>query len=73
MKGNPKYEVNDVVEFELDEGLIVQGYVFVVDKYGVFEDNSDVYYDVFVESMDNLLVKHIKEPFIIRKIGHKED
>jgi hypothetical protein len=66
MKGNPKYKLNDTVEFKVfDE--ILQGYIFVIDKYGTFDNPTDVSYDIMVESK-NCLYKHVTEKLVIRKI-----
>ena len=66
MKGKPKYKLNDTVEFKVfDE--VLQGYIFIVDKYGTFDNPTDVSYDIMVESK-NCLYKHVTEKLIIRKI-----
>ena len=60
MIGKPKYNYDDKVEFNIDNKP-VKGYIYIVDKYGIWEDNSDVYYDIM--SLDEtMLYKHIKEP-----------
>ena len=59
MLGKPKYELDERVKFVID-GKVKHGYVFIIDKYGTFFDNSDVSYDIMVES-DNILYKHIRE------------
>jgi hypothetical protein len=38
----------------------VTGKVFVVDKWGIFCDHSDVYYDIKDEKA-NMLYKHVEE------------
>lgn len=66
MKGKPKYKLNDTVEFKVfDE--VLQGYIFIVDKYGTFDNPTDVSYDIMVESK-NCLYKHVTEKLVIRKI-----
>ena len=66
MKGKPKYKLNDTVEFKVcDE--ILQGYIFIIDKYGTFDNPTDVSYDIMVESK-NCLYKHVTENLVIRKI-----
>ena len=65
MKGHPKFNYNDEVKFNLD-GEIKKGIVYVIDKYGTFEDDSDVSYDVLVENENGkCLYKHINENFLI--------
>lgn len=62
MVGNPKYKIGDNVSFTLEKE-IKQGEIYVVDKYGTFEDDSDVSYDIFVKN-DNVLYKHVKETML---------
>ena len=65
MKGHPKFNYNDDVKFNLD-GEIKKGIIYVIDKYGTFEDDSDVSYDVLVENEnERYLYKHINEKFLI--------
>lgn len=65
MKGHPKFNYNDEVKFNLD-GEIKKGIIYVIDKYGTFEDDSDVSYDVLVENEnERCLYKHINEKFLI--------
>lgn len=62
MKGNPKYQYGNLVKFELN-GEIKEGTVYIIDKYGTFEDDSDVSYDILVGN-ENCLYKHINEKYI---------
>lgn len=62
MVGKPKYKIGDNVSFTLEKE-IKQGKIYVVDKYGTFEDDSDASYDIFVKS-DNVLYKHVKETML---------
>lgn len=62
MVGKPKYKIGDNVSFTL-ENEIKQGEIYIVDKYGTFENDSDVSYDIFVKS-DNVLYKHVKETML---------
>lgn len=65
MKGHPKFNYNDEVKFNLD-GEIKKGIVYVIDKYGTFEDDSDVSYDILVKNEnERCLYKHINEKFLI--------
>lgn len=64
MIGKPKFKVNDSVNFIIGNTKRI-GTVFIVDKYGTFEDNSDVSYDIFVES-ENMLYKHINEKYVTK-------
>ncbi len=65
MKGHPKFNYNDEVKFNLD-GEIKKGIVYVIDKYGTFEDDSDVSYDILVKNEnEKCLYKHINEKFLI--------
>lgn len=67
MKGQPKYKKGQMVKFSLmDE--IKEGCIYIIDKYGTFEDDSDVSYDIFVKPK-NCLYKHIREDLIIQNIN----
>ena len=59
MIGKPKYHLDEPVSFEIN-GEVKHGVVYIVDKYGTFFDDSDVSYDILVES-ENTLYKHIHE------------
>lgn len=69
MLGKPKYKIDDIISFKLkgeDKEYTLTGKVYIVDKYGTFFDNSDVSYDIMVESGDYpieypCLFKHIRE------------
>lgn len=66
MKGKPKYKLNDSVEFKVGDDIF-QGYIFIIDKYGTFDNPTDVSYDIMVDSK-NCLYKHVTEKLVIRKI-----
>lgn len=69
MFGKPKYKEGDMVLFKYaiqGEELEKCGAVYIVDKYGVFGDTSDVSYDILVEE-ENMLYKHINEKFVTGK------
>ena len=77
MIGKPKYKIDDVISFRLkddeDKEYTLIGNVYIVDKYGTFFDNSDVSYDIMVESGDYpisypCLFKHINENLVLRRI-----
>lgn len=63
MKGHPKYQYGNLVKFELN-GEIKEGTIYIIDKYGTFEDDSDVSYDILVGN-ENCLYKHINEKYIL--------
>lgn len=64
MKGKPKYNLNNLVKFEID-GEIKEGTVYIIDEYGTFEDDSDVSYDILVKNeKENCLYKHINEKYL---------
>lgn len=65
MVGHPKFNYNDKVMFVIDD-VPVKGYIYIIDKYGIWEDNSDVYYDIMTED-ETMLYKHIRED-CLRKI-----
>lgn len=62
MLGKPKYKLFEKVCFEFDNDIKI-GYIYVVDKYGTYEDYTDISYDILVEE-ENILYKHIKEEYI---------
>lgn len=75
MRGNPKYTYGDIVKFSFSvrtdkgtEKIEKEGIVAIVDKYGVFEDDSDVHYDILVPE-ENMLYKHVKETKVSEKTG----
>ena len=67
MIGKPKYDFDDIVKFEFDN-KIKTGVIYIVDKYGTFEQNEEVSYDILVEE-ENTLYKHIREHFVVEKVG----
>lgn len=65
MKGFSKFKIGDKVHFEFtieDKKYSEDGEVVVVDKYGTFEDDSDVSYDIRLK--DGSWWKHISEKYI---------
>lgn len=60
MRGKPKFKEGDDVIVTFDNNLTIKGYVYIVDKWGTFENPSDVSYDVMQEG-DKMLYKHIPE------------
>ena len=75
MKGFPKFNIGDKVHFEFtinNEKYSEDGEIVVVDKYGTWDDDSDVSYDIKLE--DGSWWKHINEKFVTinksRKIQH---
>lgn len=62
MLGNPKFKKNDNVSFEFD-GVIKQGYVYIVDAYGTFFQADEPSYNVMVEN-EKYLYKHIPESWV---------
>lgn len=69
MLGKPKYKLDDKVKFtcikENGEKVELCGTIYIIDKYGTFEQSEDVSYDVMVENDPNYecgcLYKHIRE------------
>ena len=59
MKGKPKFKYGDRVAFPLGD-TIKEGIVYIIDKYGTFDNPNDVSYDIMVEN-ENTLYKHITE------------
>lgn len=75
MIGQPKYNYDDIVEFDINIDKVnytLQGKVYIIDRYGTFEQNKDVSYDIMVDrspfhNNEPCLYKHIIETKI-RKI-----
>lgn len=76
MKGQPKFNCKDIVKFKLQDKEYI-GEVWIVDKYGTWEDPSDVSYDILVEDAfkegdehyhpngnNDCLFKHITEKLV---------
>ena len=62
MIGQPKFKYGDNVKFNFNNDII-EGIVYIVDKYGTFEDDSDVSYDIYVKE-NNILYKHVNEKLV---------
>lgn len=65
MKGFPKFKICDKVHFEFTingEKYSEDGEIVVVDKYGTWDDDSDVSYDIKLE--DGSWWKHINEKYV---------
>ena len=63
MLGKPKFSVYDLVRFKLADDIEREGFIYVVDAHGTFEQNEDVSYDIMVKS-ENCLYKHIMEKYV---------
>lgn len=66
MIGKPKFKVGDVVRFKCQDKVKV-GTIEIVDRWGTFDNPTDVSYDIMVES-ENMFYKHFTEQDIISKI-----
>ena len=86
MLGKPKYNIGDSVKFSIEvpvydannkfekfEKETFQGNIYIIDKYGTFEDDSDVSYDIMVtdkkfvstvNTKGECLYKHINEKLV---------
>lgn len=62
MIGKPKYTIRQAVEFTVSEKT-VKGEIWIIDKYGTFEQNEEVSYDIFSPE-ENMLYKHIRESLV---------
>lgn len=62
MIGKPRYKEGNIVTFEFGEDVI-EGTIYIVDKFGTFEDKSDVSYDIMTK---DCLYKHVNEKYIIK-------
>ena len=63
MLGHPLFKLGDTVTFKWDNGTKT-GTIAIIDKYGTFEQNNEVSYDILVEN-ENTLYKHIVESLIL--------
>ena len=67
MKGKPKYNIGDKVQFTLEEGIFY-GEVYIVDAYGTWDNPNDVSYDIMVNNWgpkkEECLFKHITESLV---------
>lgn len=54
MKGNPRYNIDDVVYFDIKgiNGKVStkKGKIYIIDQFGTWDDPSDVSYDIMVEN-----------------------
>lgn len=62
MIGKPKFNSGQFVKFECD-GEIMEGTIHIIDAFGIWEDTSEVYYDIL--GTNDCLYKHIREDFIL--------
>lgn len=63
---NTLYDYNDKVSFLLD-GKDFVGIIKIIDRFGCFFDDSEPYYDIYVQNC-NLLIKHVPQS-AIKKVG----
>ena len=69
MIGHPKYVRGDIVCFRIDNKKLT-GTICIIDEYGTFFRDDDVYYDIMVERTPvNMFYKHIPETAIDEKMG----
>ena len=71
MKGKPKFKEGQRVKFDFGKEGFFEGNIYIIDKYGTFEDPSDVSYDIMVEPEDSkgkfdtqCLFKHVSEKYV---------
>ena len=63
MLGKPKFKVGDHVQFDMwyrNEKMTVYGYVYIIDRFGTFKNDTDVSYDIMTHD-NRFLYKHIGE------------
>lgn len=70
MIGKPKFKVGDVVRFKCQDKVKV-GTIEIVDRWGTFDNPTDVSYDIMVES-ENMFYKHFTEQDIISKVSNEK-
>lgn len=64
-----KYDYGDKVQFYIQFDAqspeqLLEGYIFIIDRYGTFEQHEEPSYDVFVPEM-NMLFKHLRESNLV--------
>ena len=58
------YKIDDKVSFIFD-GKKYEGIIAIVDAFGIFFDNSEPYYDIYIELQEQkILVKHVPQSSI---------
>lgn len=83
MKGKPKYKYGDEVKFKFGNELEFTGVIAIIDKWGTWDDPSDVSYDILVEEVHDqnhpelegkpCLYKHITESRVIELISENNE
>ena len=64
MKGNPKFKYEEKVKFKFNDE-IKEGTIYIIDKYGTWDDSSDVSYDIIsIYNGKECLFKHITEKLV---------
>ena len=70
---NPKFSYGDIVSFTINhngEDIKKVGKIYIVDKYGTFEQHEEPSYDIMVEdNTEHCLYKHIRESELISANG----
>ena len=65
MKGQPKFKYGDKVTFTWGKDEEKEGTIYIIDKYGTWDDPSDVSYDIMSEDNGRkCLFKHITEKYV---------
>lgn len=62
MLGRPKFKYGDKVKFTINNEE-KSGSIYIIDRYGTFEDDSDVSYDILNDD-ETCLYKHINEKYV---------
>lgn len=57
------YKEGQIIKFKINN-IIKEGIIYIVDKYGTFEQNNEPSYDIMVTE-ENTLYKHIIQSMII--------
>lgn len=68
--GHPLFDYEDEVGFYIkpyraDKEIFCEGKVYIIDRFGTFEQNEEPSYDIMIENYNNTnlpcLAKHIRE------------
>lgn len=68
----PKYKRYDKVAFKWSDTEEFEGYVYIIDAYGTFEQNGEASYDIYSPEK-NILYKHIRQSLVTKFIEHASD
>lgn len=66
-----KYKYKDVVKFQYGD-IEKVGEVYIIDKYGTWEQHEEPSYDIYIKE-ENMLYKHIRQKYVVELVKAGED